>query len=310
MKRPPKRTMVEEMAALAGHVVPEVASEQTDDTPPAEAWADAEKRTSRAVRRALTQRKVSITIPDTKPVGIAAISDQHIQTDGPTDMTRMREDAELCRDTPGLYAMLGGDGCDNHLKHRSAMLAAGSRPKRQWQLFDHYLGMFGAETILGVISGNHDNWSQQFADIDMVSVLVKARKMFYAQDELLAQMKVGDFSFAYAMRHQYRFNSQLNQTHSIKRWWEMGSDNWDVGVLCHLHELALEPFTKHGKRRWAMRPGSYQITSGHSRQYGFNATAPSCPTIIVRPRLGRIMAFEDVRDAADYLTFLRGRKGE
>jgi hypothetical protein len=306
-KRPTKSTL-EQIAEAAGHVAPQIVSNKADDIPPAEAWAAAEERTGRAVRRALTQRKVTITVPDTRPIGIAAISDQHIQTDGPTDMTRMREDAELVERTAGLYAFLGGDGVDNHLKHRAAMLSAGSRPKRQWDLFGHYLGMFGATSILGVISGNHDNWSQQFADIDMVDVLAKARKMFYAQDELLAQITVGGFTLAYAIRHKFRFNSSLNQTHAIKRWWEMGSDNWDVGVLCHLHELALEPFNKHGKRRYAMRPGSYQVTSGHSRSEGFNATQPSCPTVIIRPREGRFMAFEDVRDAADYLTYLRGRK--
>ena len=305
-----KKTRKSPVELLADHIAPQVVSEQVDDTPPEEAWADAERRTSRAVRRALTQRKVAVTIPDDRPVGIAAISDQHIQTDGPTDMVRMREDAELVARTPGLYATLGGDGIDNHLKHRSAMLAAGSRPKRQWQLFDHYLGMFGADKILGVISGNHDNWSQQFADIDMVSVLAKRRKLFYAQDELLARLTVGAYTFSYALRHQYGFNSKFNPTHSHKRWWEMGSDNWDVGVLCHLHEVAVEPFTKHGKRRWAIRPGSYQIMSGYSRQYGFNQSVPSCPTVVVRPRTGRLMVFEDVRDAADYLTYLRRLKSE
>jgi hypothetical protein len=297
------------LAALR-HAAPIIEAEEAPQVEPAVAWAEAEARNARAIQRAITQKKVSITIPEDRPFAIAAIADQHIQTDGPTDLARAREDAELVRKTAGLYAMLGGDGVDNHLKHRQAMLAAGSRPKRQWELYDHYLGMFGPDKLLGVISGNHDNWSQHFADIDMVQRLARAKRLFYAQDELLATIKAGKHTFRYAIRHQYRFNSAFNQTHAIKRWWEMGPDNWDVGVLCHLHEVACEPFMKHGQQRWALRPGSYQITSGYTRQYGFNNSTPSCPTAIVRPRTGRIYCLPDVRDAADYLTWLRSRKGE
>ena len=88
--------------ALAKHITPQIEAETVDELPPDEAWAEAERRSQRAVRRALTQKLVAITVPDDKPVGIAAISDQHIQTDGPTDMTRMREDAELVERTAGL----------------------------------------------------------------------------------------------------------------------------------------------------------------------------------------------------------------
>jgi hypothetical protein len=291
------------------HPVPLIKAEEEPAIDPAEAWRHAEELTGASLRRARAKKHVAITIPEDRPFGISAIADQHIQSDGPTDLKRMREDAALIAATPGLFAMLGGDGVDNHLKHRAAMLASGSRPKRQWMLYDHYLGMFGTGKILGVISGNHDNWTQHFADVDQVANLAKGKRLFYAEDELIATIVAGGFRFRYGLRHQYRFNSAFNPTHSVKRWWEMGETEWDVGVLCHVHEPACEPFLKHGKTRWALRPGSYQYLSGYSRQFGWNPSLPTCPTVIINPRQGTILGLPDVHHAAEYLTWLRQRKG-
>jgi hypothetical protein len=303
----PKPKSLEQLRASL-HTAPVVESEGPPDIPSAELWRDSERRNARHIARVAAKRKVAITIPDRRPIAIAAISDQHIQTDGPTDLRRMREDAELVRKTPGLYAMLGGDGVDNHIKHRSAMVASSSRPKHQWRLYDHYLSLFGLQKILGLISGNHDDWSNDFADVDVVRQLADRHRLFYAQDELLATITVGRFSFRYAMRHQYRYESSFNPTHAIRRWWEMGEADFDVGVLCHKHVLDCEPFVKHGRMRYALRPGSYQITSGYSRRYGYNHSTPSCPTVIIWPRKGTILGFWDVHQAADYLTYLRSRK--
>ena len=123
------------------------------------AEVDGRKRIDKAVKRG--RFKVDF---DKGPVAICAISDQHIAKGTPCDFARMREDAELIRDTEGFYAVLGGDGVDNHIKHRAAMISAGSGPDDQWRLFDYYLQLFGDSNrseskILAVISGNHDAWT-------------------------------------------------------------------------------------------------------------------------------------------------------
>jgi len=61
------------------------------------------------------------------PIAVSAISDQHIAPGTPVDHERMKWDAEVIRDTPGMYAILGGDGVDNHIKHRAAIMAARSQ---------------------------------------------------------------------------------------------------------------------------------------------------------------------------------------
>lgn len=62
-------------------------------------------------------------------------------------------------------------------------------------------------------------------------------------------------------------------------------------------EPSIEAFEAHGQTRWACRPGSYQITSSYSRQYGFNPTTPTCPTFLLFANERRTIGFRDVREA-------------
>lgn len=275
---------------------PRVVPELSDDWDGAKEWQRAEVDAKRRIERAEKVGRFSVNFQG--PVGISFISDQHIAPGTPVDFERMRIDAELVRDTPGFYAVLAGDGVDNHIKHRPAILAARSQPDDQYKLFDHYLGIFG-EKVLAVISGNHDAWTNAFAGVDMLGRVVEANRVCYAPDEAMLTVKVGKCDYALAVRHQYRFNSAFNQTHSVKQWYNFGEQPFDVGCIAHHHEHAIEQFVRHGARRWACRPGSYQIHSKYSRQFGFNRTYPSCPTFILFPDERRIIGFGDLQDAVD-----------
>jgi hypothetical protein len=286
-------------------VVPRISSPVIEyETDPAELWARAEGVTARDVAKTSVERFVDIEIPDDRPIGVSFISDQHIATRGPAQLRAMRQDAEKGRETDGLYAVMGGDGPDNHIKHLAAMLAAGSKVSEQWALYDHYLGMFGPK-ILAMISGNHDDWTADMAGVNMVAALAKQRKIHYSPDEVVIRLSLGGQPYRLAIRHQYRMNSSFNLTHACKQWLRMGQDDWDVGVVCHHHDAAAEAFQHHGLTRWAARPGSYQVTSGYSRRYGYNHSKPTCPTFILFPGERRIMGFVDVWDASGYLTYLR-----
>ncbi len=117
-------------------------------------WTRAEKKSAKRIEKETLRGKFDVHFPS-GPIAISVISDQHIAPGTACDFKRMREDAELIRDTPGFYAVFGGDGVDNHIKHRSALIGANSTPDEQWKLFDYYLQLFG-DKILAIISGNHD----------------------------------------------------------------------------------------------------------------------------------------------------------
>jgi hypothetical protein len=259
-------------------------------------WLTAEEDNDSRIEKARTQSKFTADLPPDKPVAIAFISDQHISTGNVIDLKRMRADAELIANTDGVYAVLGGDGVDNHIKHRAAVLAARSQPDDQWRMFSWYLGIM-AKRILVVISGNHDAWTNQIGGVDMVHLLADQHKLHYAPDEARVNVMLGPQEYRLAVRHQYRFNSSLNLCHTVKQWWRMGEEPFDIGTICHHHEAAIESFEAHDKECWACRPGAYQITSGHSRQYGFNMTKPTCPTFVVYPDRREIVGFRDLRPA-------------
>lgn len=281
-----------------------VEGEPSKPTDPKKLWERAKEATAEDAERFSKQRLASAVIDDDRPIAIAAISDQHIAGGGAVDLARMEADAKLIARTPGLYALLGGDGVDNHIKHRSGMVSRGGRIKDDWRRFDHYLGFFG-DSILGMISGNHDDWTRDFTDVDMVQTLAAKHRVHYAPDEMLLSVQLPGHTYAVKIRHQYRFNSQFNLLHVVKRLWEMGEDPFDIGVVCHHHEVGLELFTKQGKDVWGARPGAYLLGNGHSRRFGYGISRPACPTFVLWPHERRIVGFKDVRDGADYLTWAR-----
>ena len=273
-----------------------VVPEWEDDWNGEEEWGRAEKQGVKKIERAIKMGRFDVNFPD-GPIGICCISDQHIAPGTPCDFERMREDAILIRQTPGFYAVFCGDGVDNHLKHRSAIISASSTPDEQWKLFDYYLQMFG-DKILTIISGNHDAWTPQIGGVDYLSKLADKRKICYAPAEARLTVTVGGQEYKLCIRHQSgRFNSSLNQTHVVKRFYENNEEPFDIGVIGHHHEAAIEMFIRHGLKRYAARPGSYQITSPYARQYGFGRSIPTCPTFILFPKERRIIGFADVKDA-------------
>tara|TARA_B100000519_G_scaffold199322_1_gene210333 strand:+ start:1080 stop:2255 length:1176 start_codon:yes stop_codon:yes gene_type:complete len=259
-------------------------------------WSRAEKKSAKRIDKEIKRGKFNVSFPN-GPIAISVISDQHIAPGSACDFKRMREDAILIRDTPGFYAVFGGDGVDNHIKHRSALIGANSTPDEQWKLFDYYLQLFG-DKILAVISGNHDAWTAQIGGVDYLSKIVAQHKICYAPAEARLYIDVGGQEYKMVVRHQTgRFNSSLNQTHAVKRFYEYGEEPFDIGVIGHHHEAATEMFIRHGLKRYAARPGSYQITSPYSHQYGFASAIPTCPTFVLFPEERRMIGFSDVRDA-------------
>jgi hypothetical protein len=277
---------------------------QASEDSPASAWDDAKTRTGRDLDKHANRRFLDIAIDSQLPIGITVVSDQHIRTSGPVDLARMESDALLVRDTDGMFGVLGGDGIDNHIKHHAAMVHGGTSVAEEWRLFEHYLGFFG-DKILTVISGNHDDWTVDFSGYNALERIVKDKKVFFAPDEAVLTVKVGDEPYVIKVRHQYRFKSYMNLIHTVKRLWEVGEDDFDIGVVCHEHEAGCEPFMRHGKQVWGARPGSYQFTSGHGRRYGYNAQRPRCPTFILFPDQHEVMGFVDVRQGAGFLKWLR-----
>jgi len=272
---------------------------------PERIWEKAEAETESAIKYHSHRHTATITFPTALPILVSGVADQHLSETAPMFLRRAREDAELISATEGAYAVLGGDGVDNHIKHATAMIASGSKPGNEYRMYDHYLGILEG-SVAAMVSGNHDDWTKDLTDVDQVGRLAAKRNLFFAPDFVILtfRFETGQ-EYIWKVRHQYRFNSSDNASHSVKKMWAMDDDDFDVGMVCHKHEAAMEPFRKHGLIRIAMRPGSYQFTSGFSRRYGYVPSIPTCPSVIFLPNTRKMIGFWDVREAASYLTWLR-----
>lgn len=297
----------EAMAKSAGAVrqpqSPNVTSRWIDDEPIQEIWERAEVTNARHIDKARERDQFAVDFPADEPIAIAFISDQHISPGTPVDMARMRADAEYVRDTRNLYALLMGDGIDNHIKHRSAMISMRSSPSDQYKLFEYYLSIF-APKVLAICSGNHDMWTKNFAGVDVLDYIADRQRICYSPHAYTIRVTVGGHPYTICGRHQYRFNSSMNQTHAVKQLWRFGEVDFDIAGVGHHHEHAVESGIMRGIERWFCRPGSYQISSDYSRQYGYNSTYPTCPTFVLGANRRDITGFSDMRKAGE---FLRGK---
>lgn len=288
------------------HEQAEIKSHKVPSIPVDELWDKAAAINKQKIQEAESLHNFDATFADNLPIAISFASDQHISVGNTVDMEQMKADAQLIAATDGMSVVCVGDAIDGHIKHRAAMIHARSTPGDQYKLLDYYLGLL-QEKLLVLISGNHDDWTNQFAGVDVLKMLADKNKVMHAPDEARISVSLPQHTYEIAARHQFRFNSQLNQTHSIKQWFKMGPAAFDIGVLAHLHELAMEPVNLHGMERWVCRPGSYQKTSAYSRQLGFNIVNPSCPTFILYPDKRDIVGFTGLHHAARFLTYERQR---
>jgi hypothetical protein len=265
-----------------------------------ELWDRYEVSNARKIDKALNHSQFKIKMDSSEPIGIAFVSDQHVSGDNCIDLKQMRLDAEFIAQTPRIYAILGGDGIDNHIKHRAATIAARTQPDDQLQMFDYYLQIL-SEKIAVMISGNHDHWTNQLAGVDVIRWLADKNKIRYSPHSAYIEWTVGRVLYRICIAHQYRFNSAMNQTHSPKQMLNFGEHDFDIGVVCHHHEPAQETFYRRGLTRWVARPGAYQVHSDYSAQYGYPTTHPTCPTVVLFPDSRKIIGFTDVREAAHYM---------
>jgi hypothetical protein len=180
--KPEVTSRLEQMRAIFGDEAPVVTPKATPEliaahNDPAQMWERAKQVTSAQIAYQRDRHEAEVGYVTKKPIALTFISDQHISQGGVSNLERMEEDARLVSETPGMYAVLGGDGVDNHVKHRAALVNSGSVPGKEWILYDHYLGIFGSR-IAAMISGNHDDWTHDFVGIDMVQRLVRKATHF------------------------------------------------------------------------------------------------------------------------------------
>jgi len=257
-----------------------------------------------AFRRANPHDLVVRNIRTDAPILVTNLSDLHLENKF-CDRRRALEDIRLIRDTEGAFALFGGDGIDNFIKHQSAMISAECTPAQAFAMLEYYLSEGGGK-VIGGISGNHEFWSKGFAGIDYLTQIFGRLRIAYSPHRLRIRLKVNAHEYRIELRHSYRFKSSINLSNQFLRMWEHSDWEWDMGMVGHTHDGPfVVPFTRHSGERWGGLAGSYKVFDDHSEQWGFNASYPSSPAFVLFPRHKEVVAFKDLRRGIATLKAIR-----
>lgn len=251
------------------------------------------------------KRQQHIALPD-EPVAIAFVSDLHIGAAG-ADYAAMRADAELIRDTPGMYAVFHGDATDNWIIGKLTALQRGQALgfDAERLLFEAWLDMI-APKLLVWVQGNHDNWSEQLIGSAPNRALIAARRLLFDRHQCVFTLHHCGISRTVVVRHKWRFSSVFNPAHGMMVGWERGDIDYDIAVGGHTHIATLcYPFYKHGRLRHAILTGTYKRIDTFGEEVGFPAPqGRGCGALVFDTDGGQYW-FADLASAARYLAYLR-----
>lgn len=246
---------------------------------------------------------VEYRVKTDRPVLLTHFSDMHFGAEG-TDYDRAEEDARLVGATPYAFALFGGDGIDNFIKHLSGIIASGTTPKQQVAALGYWLNLC---TFLGGVGGNHEHWSTALAGIEPLRQLFRERKIVYSPFRLRLILHVNDIPYRIELRHNYRFKSTINLSNQFLRMWEMSDWEFDIGMLGHTHDGPFTfPFQRHGVERYGSLAGAYKIVDAHSEQWGFNHATPRSPCFILNHEEKEIIPLNCIRKGLKVLKGLTG----
>lgn len=255
-------------------------------------------------RHERAQDLVEYHIESTKPILLVHFGDLHIGTKG-TNHALARHHAELVRDTPGAFALFGGDGVDNFIKHQSAMISSTSTPREQYSALEYWLSIFGADKLLGGITGNHDFWTSGIGGVDYLRDLFRRLKVPYVPHRLRLVLNLNNIKYSIELRHSYRFKSSVNLSNGLQRMWEHSDWEWDIGLLCHTHDGPfMFPFVRHSRTRWGGLCGSYKVHDDHGQQWGYNDACANSTAFLLNPQTHEITGFNSIEKGIEYLRAL------
>lgn len=280
-------------------------SENTEDVSGKELWEMFEKISEKRIENNETKRNRTIYFESKIPIALVSTSDWHIGSDTVYYKT-LKQDQVYIANTEGMYQIIDGDNFDNPIKHTSMMVNSKLSPQDSLKLLWHILEISKDKTVI-VITGNHDDWTKEKSGISAMDNFLKEKMFTYSNSSANINILLNDIEYKVKVVHKYRFNSAFNLTHTVKRLWEMGDFNFDIGIVAHHHEAGFEYFTKHGEKRLAIRNGSYQAFTGYSQGNGFNQSLPLNPTFILYPDKKDMVCFMNIYEAGEFLKHERER---
>ena len=272
-----------------------------------------ERESARIAEREKALELVPVQIKTPGPIGIALFGDPHIDDPG-CDFARLREHTELVRNTEGLFAACVGDlqnGWIGRLTYKYADQQATAR--QAWQLVEWWVEQL-APWMLWIVEGNHDLWVHGINRLSPLNWIKNFTYGLVEPDALSLALHLPDVvePYTFLCRHQFKGNSQWNETHGIAKAAQMGRA-YDVLCAGHFHKSGYQ-MIKHpmsGRVSHCVQIASYKIHDPYARSLDFaDKTMFECPVMVIDPsepdERYRVTFHPNPVEGARVLTWKRG----
>jgi len=249
---------------------------------PEELFVSLEKLTSERVSFVEERYKQVIKVsPKNGPIAIIPSSDWHIGGEY-VDYGKLKRDAHIIAETPGMYGLLAGDYHNNWLgalSHLNSNESLGI--EEQLSLVDHLIGIM-ADKLFCCIPGNHDLWTMKAAGFDHIRRLCESERFLYDRDEVFFTLKMGKASWRVIVRHTFPGRSKYNTTHGNAMHRKFVTDH-DISIGGHTHDGTCFREEWHmGKPRLDIQLGTYKFFDDYAKNRGYpDATASPCGGVIL-----------------------------
>jgi predicted phosphodiesterase len=276
-----------------------------------ELWEDAERHQMRDVDKIALRYSQEVVIPDTRPVLLVLLSDAHFGN-AHTDYVQARKDAELVRDSDGVYAAFLGDLIDgwitpslSHIQREQPMTL-----HRELMLAESWLTMMG-EKLVAVVSGNHDLRVYEAAGLDLLAGMLSRVRCLYDQHEINWTLRLGSASWRWKARHEWKHRSQNNPSNPMEYDARWNDGTWDFAVGGHDHTpTLLRPFidaAHDGRKKAAIKLGCYSLDSPYGRALNRERIVPGGSLGIMLWPDGDWQEFYSLEKAVRFLVMERAR---
>lgn len=275
------------------------------DLPFEERLASMKQRNSIRIAHARATAWQQLHIPIDGPYGITWFGDPHMD-DPFCDLVSLERHAKIVANTEGMFGANGGDSINNWVGRLERIYAEQSTTASEgWELVDWFMNDLGIRWLLWIL-GNHDVWNfgkKIFEKTNAKGILMRD---WDAKLKLIAPN--GGECSVWA-RHDFKGSSIYNELHGLKRA-SMMDEPADIYAAFHRHNWGTaQGEMQNGRKYTLIRAKGYKEADDYGLKLQFHdqEEGQSVATIVT-PRTGRpplVNAFEDVAEAADFLTFKR-----
>lgn len=291
-----------------------------DPTIDAEALLDRlQADNERAIAHDKRRRMQAVKINAPGPIGICHYGDPHLDNAG-TDIRTLRHCVEVVNSTDGMFASNLGDTHDNWVGRLSVLYRHSQVTETALgKLLEWFVNVHSDRWVFFLL-GNHDLWSPAIGD-PLRWISRQAGVKVETWDTCLRLSFPKGDPVTIRTAHSFKGDSIYHATHGQLRELRWGGLWADIYIAGHKHKsgyaVVVDPTSGiDGRPKRAchlIQVASFKIVDDYARVHGFQDEnlSPYCVTVIdpEDTSVDRITVYHDIDVAAEYLTWLRHRRG-